>query len=75
MLKEKSGSYRLLIDPFLCHGCGACVAVCAVNGLFLYKTHLKANQAACTGCERCLKACPAGALSLAAQAEAVSAPG
>jgi len=47
----------------LCHYCGACVAVCPADALFLNDTRLEVNDA-CTGCERCAKVCPMHALSV-----------
>jgi ferredoxin len=47
----------------LCFACGACVAVCPTDALFLADTHLEVKDA-CTGCGRCAKICPVQALSL-----------
>jgi ferredoxin len=54
----------LTVNHDLCHYCGACVAVCPADALFLTDTHLEVKDA-CTGCERCMKVCPAHALSAA----------
>ena len=52
-----------VVDYDLCHACGACVAVCPADALFLNDAHLEVTDA-CTGCGRCAKICPMRALSL-----------
>jgi L-aspartate semialdehyde sulfurtransferase ferredoxin len=51
------------VDYDLCHSCGACVAVCPADALFLNDTRLEVKDA-CTGCERCAKICPVRALTV-----------
>ncbi len=51
------------VDYDLCHCCGACVAVCPADALFLHDTWLEVKDA-CTGCERCAKICPMRALTI-----------
>jgi ferredoxin len=53
----------IAVNYYLCHCCGACVAVCPTDALFLNDTRLEVNDA-CTGCERCAKICPVHALSV-----------
>ncbi len=55
---------RLEVDRRLCYSCGACVAVCPQNSIFLTNLHLTVDDVACTGCGRCVLICPARALSL-----------
>ncbi|MBL8133850.1 MAG: 4Fe-4S binding protein [Anaerolineae bacterium] len=54
----------LHIDKALCLACGACVAVCPPDALFLQGLRLTVDQATCTDCDRCAAMCPVGALSL-----------
>ncbi len=54
----------LTVDYDLCHYCGACVAVCPADALFLTDTRLEVKDA-CTGCGQCAKVCPMQALSVA----------
>jgi ferredoxin len=65
--KEKravASPVRVVIDPQLCHSCGACVAVCPPDSLFLTNVHLKVDHNTCTVCERCIRVCPVHAISL-----------
>jgi ferredoxin len=55
---------HLVVDSEKCHSCGACVAVCPPDSLFLHDYTLTVNQETCTSCERCVKMCPVQALSL-----------
>ncbi|MBK8021562.1 MAG: 4Fe-4S binding protein [Chloroflexi bacterium] len=55
---------QLQIDYDRCCSCGACVAVCPPDALFLKSLNLTVDQAICTSCERCIPACPVQALSL-----------
>ena len=57
------------ITPGLCHRCGACVAVCPHDALFLWNGRLVVNEA-CSACGRCVTVCPVRALALAARSEA-----
>ncbi len=54
------------VDRNLCHFCGACVAVCPPDAIFLVDTWLEI-KANCTGCERCVTVCPVRALSMVSQ--------
>ncbi|KXK48242.1 MAG: Electron transport complex subunit RsxB [Anaerolineae bacterium] len=54
----------LVIDQDLCYSCGACVAVCPPDALFLRDIRLTVDQATCTDCNRCVAMCPVHALSL-----------
>jgi dihydroorotate dehydrogenase (fumarate) len=51
------------VDYDLCHSCGACVAICPADALFLNDARLEVKDT-CTGCERCAKICPMRALTL-----------
>ncbi len=54
------------VDHDLCHYCGACVAVCPPDAIFLVDTWLEIKEN-CTGCERCVAICPVHALSMVSQ--------
>ncbi|CAG1008162.1 MAG: 4Fe-4S binding protein [Anaerolinea sp.] len=53
------------VDRNLCYYCGACVAVCPPDSIFLENSHLKVDHQTCTRCERCIAMCPVHALSKA----------
>jgi ferredoxin len=55
---------QIVVDDEKCLTCGACVAVCPQNGLFLLDTRLRVESAACTSCQTCVHVCPVGALAL-----------
>lgn len=59
------------VDARVCHACGACVAVCPPDALFLSDTRLGIDGARCTGCRRCVTVCPVGALVMAQESHAV----
>jgi formate hydrogenlyase subunit 6/NADH:ubiquinone oxidoreductase subunit I len=59
--REKSKKI-IAVEYGLCHYCGACVAVCPADALFLTDAHLEVKDS-CTGCGQCAKVCPAGALA------------
>ncbi|MBN1440500.1 MAG: 4Fe-4S binding protein [Anaerolineales bacterium] len=54
---------RVAVDYGLCCSCGACVAVCPTEALFLNDMHLEVGEV-CTGCGLCTKVCPVHALSI-----------
>lgn len=58
---------RLVIDQDLCYSCGACVAVCPPDSLFLVDIHLTVDHNTCTRCDRCVAICPVHALALVAE--------
>ncbi len=55
---------KVLVDQDVCHHCGACVAVCPPDAIFLDSMFLRINQDTCTACERCVKMCPVHALAM-----------
>jgi NAD-dependent dihydropyrimidine dehydrogenase PreA subunit len=55
---------ELDIDHDRCYSCGACVAVCPPDSLFLLDLHLTVDHNTCTRCDRCVAMCPVHALSL-----------
>lgn len=58
------GMMKVSIEADICHHCGACVAVCPPDAIFLDAMFLRINQETCTACERCVKMCPVHALSM-----------
>lgn len=52
------------VDRTVCLSCGACVAVCPPDSIFLDNLTLGIDDETCTRCERCLRVCPVSALSL-----------
>ncbi|MBN1283769.1 MAG: 4Fe-4S binding protein [Anaerolineae bacterium] len=60
----KSPEKSIVVRRELCGSCGACVAVCQQNALFLLNAYLYVDAAACTACRRCVRVCPVRALSL-----------
>jgi len=56
----------IAVNYDLCHYCGACVAVCPPDALFLTDSRLEVKDT-CTSCERCVKICPVLALSVVEQ--------
>jgi len=62
---QKRSSFGIQVNYHLCHNCGACVAVCPADAIFLHNSALIINLHVCTVCELCLHACPLQALSMA----------
>ncbi|MBX3066680.1 MAG: 4Fe-4S dicluster domain-containing protein [Anaerolineae bacterium] len=60
---------HVTVDYDRCFYCGACVAVCLSDALFLNNMILSVDSTTCTRCERCTACCPAHALSLQFKAE------
>jgi MinD superfamily P-loop ATPase len=60
----KRAPSKLVIDQELCCSCGACVAVCPPDALFLEGMTLTVVQDTCTACDRCVVICPVRALAL-----------
>jgi MinD superfamily P-loop ATPase len=55
---------KLEIDHDKCYSCGACVAVCPPDALFLHDYTLTVEDHLCTRCDRCVAICPVHALEL-----------
>lgn len=55
---------HVIVDRNLCFYCGACVAVCPPDSIYLENAHLHIDEATCTLCERCTNMCPVHALSM-----------
>lgn len=64
--KAEARQQHVAIDQDTCNHCGACVAVCPPDSLFLYEDWLAIDHETCTRCERCVKMCPVHALSMVA---------
>jgi len=53
----------ILIDKEICVNCGACIAVCAVDALYLdEEAELVFDKDLCLDCKLCVTACPARAI-------------
>ncbi len=57
---------KVRVDEQICLHCGACVAVCPPDAIFLESSALVIHQEICTACERCARMCPVQALHMAA---------
>ncbi len=55
---------RVQVDYSRCNFCGACVAVCLPDALFLWKSALTIRIDKCTLCEKCTLVCPVNALAM-----------
>ena len=51
----------ITIKPEVCGICGACVAICRQNALFLFNTTLQVSDR-CNDCKVCVSVCPLGAI-------------
>ncbi len=60
-LKEQA-SGRVRVDYRRCHFCGACVAICPPEAMFLWNSALIIRIDKCTACNKCVLVCPVGAL-------------
>ena len=49
------------IKPEVCGICGACVAICRQNALFLFNATLQVSGT-CNDCNICVNVCPLGAI-------------
>lgn len=62
--RKKGSEGKVSVDEGLCHFCGACVAVCLQDAIFLRNSALIIHANRCTACERCLGVCPLRALTI-----------
>jgi MinD superfamily P-loop ATPase len=51
----------IIIKSEVCNICGACVAICRPNALFLFNTTLQVSDR-CNDCQVCVNVCPLGAI-------------
>ncbi len=63
---------HVVVDRNLCYYCGACVAVCPPDSIFLENAFLRIDEETCTLCERCTNMCPVHALSMVEKEHATS---
>ncbi len=52
----------IIIQSEVCNICGACVAICRQNALFLFNATLQVSNR-CNDCKVCVHVCPLGAIS------------
>ena len=52
----------ITIKSEVCNICGACVAICRPNALFLFNATLQVSDR-CNDCQVCVKVCPLGAIT------------
>lgn len=55
---------HVVVDYNLCYSCGACVAVCPPDSIYLDNLLLTIDNETCTRCERCTVMCPVHALTM-----------
>ncbi len=55
---------RVRVDYRRCHFCGACVAICPPEAMFLWNAALVIRIDKCTSCEKCVLVCPVNALAM-----------
>ena len=55
---------RVQVDYRRCHFCGACVAICPPEAMFLWNAALTIRIDKCTLCEKCVLVCPVNALAI-----------
>ena len=61
--RPKVGEMRIVVDRDRCLYCGACVAACPPNAIYLRNGALTIDDQSCTACARCARMCPVAALS------------
>lgn len=61
---RKGSARRVRVDYRRCHFCGACVAICPPEAIFLWNSALIIRIDKCTSCEKCLVVCPVNALAM-----------
>ncbi len=62
--KRISTSFKAIIDPEKCNGCGECVDKCVFSALEIKNKRAKVNPFLCEGCGACEIVCPKKAIHL-----------
>ena len=58
-------TYRIVVDPEKCLGCGDCTRACAYGVLeVIDDVAYAARPDECRGCRDCVEACPQGAIEV-----------
>jgi NAD-dependent dihydropyrimidine dehydrogenase PreA subunit len=57
-------THRFEVVEDRCFGCGACIALCPVDVLFLQQRMVYVDEPNCTHCRLCIPSCPVFALRL-----------
>jgi ferredoxin len=53
-----------LVDLAVCDRCGLCLPLCPPEAIHLERNVLTVDGERCTGCRKCVRPCPVGALTM-----------